>query len=297
MNIVILGHVCIDKNTSEHVSYTAPGSPAIFLSKIFNQLPDSSTTIISSYGTDFLPYTAKVSLYPKEPNAKHTLIYENVTKNKKRTQKALFSEDAQPVVIDENVVRILKQADILYIAPITPNFSADYIKKVVGSITKNCIVIFSPQGYFRQFDADDTVIVREFTEADDILPLVDFVITSEQDHPHMNEVAEEWAKKFDITVVITKGEQGADVFTKGNLTPIPTSAIAENDIVDSVGSGDIFSAGFGYWYKKTGNVSNAVTFANKLAGACLFFSSEDIRIDYDTLIEKMPLSKKKFNHS
>ncbi|HSW88129.1 MAG TPA: PfkB family carbohydrate kinase [Candidatus Saccharimonadales bacterium] len=284
MNIVVLGHVCIDKNISEHASYVAPGSPAMFLAKIFRQLPDCSTTIISPYGKDFLPYAKDVTLCPKEPTTVHTLLYENITKDKKRTQKALFSEAAAPVSGTEEMRLLINQADILYIAPITPNFSPEYIQEILRAKNKKCVVIFSPQGYFRQFDNDNTVLIREFTESDKILPLVDYVIVSEQDHPQMKHVAEVWAKKNDITVIVTTGEQGAEVFMKDQRISIPTQAVLEADIVDSVGSGDIFSAGFGYWYKKTKNIVQSVEFANKLARECLFFTSEDIKINYKLLI-------------
>lgn len=284
MHIVILGHVCIDRNISEHVSYTASGSPAMFLSKIFKQLPDTKTTIISSYGTDFLPFTKEVSLYPKKPTAEHTLIYENITKGQKRTQRAVFSKDAEPVVIDKELAQKLEQADILYIAPITPNFSPEYIKTVMKSVSKNCTVILSPQGYFRQFDEKNNVLVRDFTEAGSLMPFINFVITSEQDHPSMKTVATEWAREFDTIVIVTTGERGAEVFTKNEVLSIPTVSVSEKDIVDSVGSGDIFSAGFGYWYKKTGNIVQSVEFANKLARECLFFRSDEIKIDYQRLI-------------
>jgi len=56
MNISILGHVCIDKNTSEHTSYVAAGSPAMFMNRIYKQFPNCPTNIIASYGQDFLKY-------------------------------------------------------------------------------------------------------------------------------------------------------------------------------------------------------------------------------------------------
>ncbi|HSW97108.1 MAG TPA: carbohydrate kinase family protein [Candidatus Saccharimonadales bacterium] len=286
MNVVVIGHVCIDRNISEHASYLAPGSPAMFLSKIFRQLPGCTITIVSPYGTDFLPYTKDITIYPKKPTATHTLLYENVTRAGKRTQKALFSEEAQPVVVDEELRGLVEQADLLYIAPITPNFTPAYLQEVLQYKNKNCVVILSPQGYFRQFDKENTVLVREFVEAEMILPLVDYVIVSEQDHPQMKEISKKWASTYGSTILVTTGDRGADVVTKDTVVSIPTHAVLENDIVDSVGSGDIFSAGFGYWYEKTKSVIPSVQFANKVARACLFFTPEDIRINYQTLLEK-----------
>src|SRR5438874_2601314 len=118
MNIVILGHVCIDKNTSENASYTAAGGPAMFMSKVFRELPDCRTTIIAPYGKDFLPFAKGINLYPSQPTVEHTLVYENITKDKKRVQKCYNYETALPAKLNNEFKSTLKQADILYIAPL-----------------------------------------------------------------------------------------------------------------------------------------------------------------------------------
>lgn len=286
MQIVVLGHVCIDKNTSENASYTAPGSPAMFLSKIFKQLPDCSTSIITPYGEDFLPYAATISLFPMKPTTRHTLVYENITKNKQRTQKAHFFGEARPVFLEAEERKLLAKADVLYIAPILPNFSPEYIGSVIQTIPKSCLKILSPQGYFRTFDEQNNVVIREFPETSEVLPLIDVVIVSEQDHPEMKKVAKEWAHTYKIVVIVTTGEGGAEIFTKDSITPVPTDPVPETAIVDSVGSGDIFSAGFGYMFQKTKDFVGSVAFANKLARECLFYTSENIAIDYEALIAK-----------
>ena len=286
MHIVVLGHVCIDKNTSENSSYTAPGSPAMFLSKIFKQLPDCTISTITPYGEDFLSYASKVSLYPKQATTKHTLVYENITKNKHRTQKAYFFAEAQPVLLEAEERKILAKADVLYIAPILPNFSTAYVSSVVQTIPKTCLKILSPQGYFRTFDDQNNVLVREFSEASEVLSLIDVVIVSEQDHPDMKRVAKEWAERYKIVVIVTTGEKGAEIFTSQAMTPVSTDPVSEKNIVDSVGSGDIFSAGFGYLFQKTKDIISSVTFANKLARECLFYTSEKIIVNYDALTMK-----------
>ena len=81
MKIVIIGQVDIDRNVSENATYTSAGSPAMYIDKIYRQFPDCEVTIVAPYGDDFSLYLNKVDIYPKKPNTKKTLVYENVSKS------------------------------------------------------------------------------------------------------------------------------------------------------------------------------------------------------------------------
>ena len=143
--------------------------------------------------------------------------------------------------------------------------------------------VLLPQGYYRDFDDEDNVRVRSFTETSGILPLIDVVILSEQDHSDMLALAKEWVSKYKIIVIITLGEKGAVAVTTEKEIQLPTRAVLEYEVVDSVGSGDIFSAGFSYRYQQTHDVKEAGRFANELARQCLFYTTNDIKIDYQAL--------------
>lgn len=283
MNITILGHVCIDKNTSENSSYTAAGSPAVFMDKIFKQLPDNQVTIISPYGTDFLQYKKPASIYPEIPIGDKTLIYENMTRQGLRQQKAHNMSCAKPVPLDTKIKEILFKSDIVIIAPLTANYSPKYLKDAFLYTKPGVLKVLLPQGYCRKFDAAGNVQTRSFAEASRILPLVDIVIISEQDYPDILSLSKKWSGDYKITIVITLGEKGAVVVTPDREIQIPTQIVPENEIVDSVGSGDIFSAGFAYRYQQSHDLKKAGVFANELARQCLFFASSDIKIDFDSL--------------
>lgn len=283
MNIVIIGHVCIDKNVSEHSSYVAAGSPAMFMQKIYRQFPDCNVTVVASYGEDFLPYTQGTSLYPPRPNCTETLIYENITKPTGRVQKAHNRHCATPVAIDVELSRIVQDADLIFFAPLLPNLSPAYVAQIVQLKKEIAQIALLPQGYYRNFNEEDVVTVREFTEASEVLPLVDVVIVSEFDHPNMLREATSWSQTYNVISVVTLGEKGAVALQSGNSIQLPTKAVAEEEIVDSVGSGDIFSAGFAYQYQKTHSIEEAGQFANELARQCLFFTSEEIKIQPELL--------------
>src|SRR4029079_6953279 len=116
-----------------------------------------------------------------------------------------------------------------------------------------------------------------------VIPLVDIVIVSEEDHPDMYELAKKWTEKDKGIVIITQGEEGAVALKEGKEINLPGRPVKVEDIVDSVGSGDIFSAGFAYKYKQTGDIKEAGKFANELARQCLFYPADKIKIDFKQL--------------
>jgi sugar/nucleoside kinase (ribokinase family) len=279
MNICIIGTVCIDSNVSENASYTSAGSPAMFMNKIFMQFGDCNVSIIASYGPDFSQYLDGINIFPTQPNTDKTLVYENVSKAGLRTQKSYNREGAFAVELDNSIIDVLRQADIVFFAPQSPIYLKEYIQSVTVNLKSGALKVLIPQGFYRNFDSENNVLVREFIEAKDILPLMDIVIISEQDSPTMLVQAKDWALNMNVIPVVTLGEKGAVALKGNNEIQLSAIPVLENDIVDSVGSGDIFSASFAYKYKQTENLEEAGKFANAVARQCLFYKSADIKID------------------
>lgn len=284
MNITILGHVCIDTNISEHASYVAAGSPAMFMNSIFRQFPDTKTTIITPYGKDFIPYQGSAMLLPIQPTSDKTLMYENNSKHDLRKQKAYHRNDAIPVPLTSAIQKNLASTDILFIAPLLPHYSPAYIQSAITSTNPQAIKVLLPQGYYRAFDDTDNVIQRRFTEASEIIRLVDIVIVSEQDQTHMEQELISWTQiNPHLIAVITMSDKGALAIQNKKKIMLPATSVPQKDIVDSVGSGDIFSAGFAYRYYQSKNILLSGAFANALAGQCLFFTPHNIKINHASL--------------
>ena len=115
------------------------------------------------------------------------------------------------------------------------------------------------------------------TETKKILCLVDIVVVSDEDHPGMKEFVKLW-RTYGIIVVITLGARGAMAFHAEKEIVVTTDPVPDSEVVDSVGSGDIFSASFAYDYYNNKDVRQALTFGNIIARQCLFFKPDDIRI-------------------
>ncbi len=279
MRTEVLGHVTIDRNISEGVSYVGAGGPAVFIEKIFRQLPNCRIGIIAPYGPDLIPYLDGSTLNPKHPTSASTLVYENVSALGRRSQKALNRDEARPIPLSGDIAKTISEADILFFAPLLPNFPAQYLADVEAIAKKDSLKVLLPQGYFRDFDPENNVFPREFLEAREVLSHVDVVIVSEQDHSNMLEIAREWSKDTNLISVVTLGEKGAVGIIDRSEVYVPVNPVSEEDIVDSVGSGDIFSAGFAYFFKQTGKLEESIRFANELARQALFYPADRIKIE------------------
>ncbi len=279
MQVVIVGQVCIDKNVSENAEYTAAGGPPIFMDKVFSQIPDVTLTTIAPYGKDFLPFAPQLPLYPAIPTTDQTLVYENVTKGTVRQQKAYHRKNAAPIQVDEEVKKILGNCDVLFITPLLPNFTPEYLQDIVTYTKKDTLKVLLPQGYYRGFDSNNNMVVQAFDQADKILPLFDIVIVSEVDGEEMLTTAEDWSEEYRITSIVTLGENGAVAIKDNKNTYLSTTPVAAEKIIDSVGSGEIFSASLAYGYKKTGDLEKAGKFANAVAKSCLFYTPDEIQIN------------------
>jgi sugar/nucleoside kinase (ribokinase family) len=100
----------------------------------------------------------------------------------------------------------------------------------------------------------------------------DMVILSEEDlnlpagqAGFQSDIIPELAELFNI-LVVTKGENGADIFfnnTKHTFPSFPTK------MVDPTGAGDIFATAFLVRYFETKDISQAANFANAAASFCI----------------------------
>lgn len=67
-------------------------------------------------------------------------------------------------------------------------------------------------------------------------------------------------------VVVTRAEQGCNVYTKANHFAAPA---LKSEVVDVTGAGDTFCASFLHAWDKTGDFAYAARFANTAAGICV----------------------------
>ncbi len=267
MNIILFGHVCIDRNVTEHAEYTSWGSPAIYMATYLQGHLSENPVIISSYGPDLLPYLPKIQILPEHPNRDHTLRYENHMRSVPRIWKAYQTNEATVPELTPEIQQALNQADLLIVGPILPNFSAESLKELMSHLSPNALKVLCPQGYFRSIQQDGLVAKQEFNQADQIVPMFDLLVYSEEDHTQALELAKTWANMSSKTkFIVTNGPSGATVVDQSGANHIPTTPIPPEKIIDSVGCGDVFAVTAAYYYRISGDLRKAVAEAHKAAG-------------------------------
>jgi len=281
MRTTVLGHVCIDHNQSENATYTAAGSPAVFIDRIYRLYKACKTTIIAPYGRDFIPFAQDLTLLPTELNEEKTLVYENISTSNKRSQKALNRKTAFYIPLSEEIKKALSFSEVVIVAPLLPNLTADYLKTMLSFTPAKSLKVLLPQGYFRDFDNQNRVIPRGFKEWSEIIPQFDIITVSMDDKPNIEQDIVEWLNHHpQLLVVMTMADQGAKIFTADYSQLISTIPVPEDEVVDSVGSGDIFTAVFIYHYQKHKDPVRAVKYANDVAARCLKYTVDELYLAF-----------------
>lgn len=273
MKIGLIGHVCIDINSSEHVSYTGWGSPLMYMGHYFREQLDIDPVLIAPYGRDFQEYAKDVTLLP-EPQGDRTLIYRNHTVHDHRSQHCANTEAAEPVALTDGLKKHVAEADIICMAPLLPNFPAEYVKDLLAFRKLGSIAVLSPQGYMRTVEPDGTVRPRDFTEAAEIIPQFNLVVLSQEDCPNALRTVQDWSRMASATkIIVTQGPDGANLVTADSIGSVPTDPIPEEQIVDSVGCGDVFTAAAMYSYHADRDLLVAIAAGNQAARAKLLHAS------------------------
>lgn len=263
---VLIGHVCIDHNTSEHATYKGWGSSVFYMANYLKKSFALEPVVVANYGPDMLDYAPDVTLLPVSPSKNTTLIYENDSRSGKRTQRCFNIDEATPPALDQAIQQVLHDADALIVAPLLDNYPAEYVRELLEVAKPRTIKVLCPQGYFRQVAEDGRIRFQDCAALDEIAPLFDLVFYSEEDHPRALELATAWSKQSDVRVVVTKGAAGARVFLEGRATDIPTTPIAPEKIVDSVGCGDVFAASCVYAFYQSQDITAAIQAGHLAAG-------------------------------
>lgn len=94
--------------------------------------------------------------------------------------------------------------------------------------------VLAAQGLLRSFGADGEVQATQWIEYAALLPKVDAVVVSEEDH------AEDRAWLPYTTVVVTQAEQGSVLHARGETAHVPAFAVPQ--VIDQTGAGDAFAA-------------------------------------------------------
>jgi hypothetical protein len=149
-----------------------------------------------------------------------------------------------------------RQARIIHLAPVAQEVEANMVRHF-----PDAFVYVTIQGWLRQWDSHGLVSPSEWPEAAYILSQAHAAVVSEEDVQNDQQVINAFAAACPI-LVVTRGANGASLFTEGNLHHIPAPQVEE---VDPTGAGDIFAAAFFTHLTQNGNPIAATEFGVRLA--------------------------------
>lgn len=200
-----------------------------------------------------------VALHTLESTVSTT--FENTYRDGARTQ--YLRGQARPLSIDDVPTEWLR-SPVVHVAPLANELRAELLADFEGSF-----VGLTPQGWFREWDADGKVRPRIWPAAADwdatvgYLSKASAIVFSIEDVGGDWEIVERWARIAQV-LAVTRGREGCTVFRKGEGAR--EFAAQPRVEVDPTGAGDIFAAAFFIHCYETRDPWAAAVVANHIAG-------------------------------
>ncbi len=176
--------------------------------------------------------------------------FENTYQGEQRRQ---FVHGLASPLHPEHLPAQWKKASIVLLCPLVGELGLDWL-----DVFPRSLVGVTPQGWMRQWDERGLVRPKAWSEAEQILPVVDVLVFSEEDVARDAGVIRQYTSWARIAVV-TRGRRGATVFWNGHPREFPAFVARE---VDPTGAGDVFAAAFLVRLRETNDPYQAAPFAN-----------------------------------
>jgi sugar/nucleoside kinase (ribokinase family) len=164
---------------------------------------------------------------------------------------------AQATKIDFNSVPdSWRRASIIHLGPI-----ANEMDSVLPKSFSPTLLGLTPQGWMRQWDAENRVSSREWTGAEPALSQAGAVVISREDVDDNDELIEHMAHQTRV-LAVTEGAAGSVLYWHGDRRRFRAPEVPE---VDATGAGDIFAAAFFIRLFNTRDPWEAARFATLVA--------------------------------
>jgi sugar/nucleoside kinase (ribokinase family) len=179
--------------------------------------------------------------------------YENIYSEHGRIQ--YLRARAQRIDLDQ-VPEVWRQASIIHLGPI-----ADEMDSVLPNTFSPTLLGLTPQGWMRQWDAENRVSVRNWENPEPTLARAHAVVLSREDVDGDDELIEYMAHHTRI-LAVTEGATGCVLYWNGDRRRFHAPKVDE---VDATGAGDVFATAFFVRLLHTRDPWEAARFATVLA--------------------------------
>jgi sugar/nucleoside kinase (ribokinase family) len=226
VDYLVIGHVAHD---------LTPDGPRVGGTVAFSALTAQAlgmrVGIVTAAGPETSLDVLNNILLSSHPSPQST-TYENIYTEHGRVQ--YLRARAQRIDLNQ-VPELWRNSSIIHLGPI-----ADEMDSVLPDAFSPTLLGLTPQGWMRQWDAENRVSMRRWENAEPALAKAHAVIISREDVNGDDELIEYMAHQTRI-LVVTEGVAGCVLYWNGDRRRFNAPKVYE---VDATGAGDVFAAAF-----------------------------------------------------
>ena len=249
MDLVAIGHVTFDETPSG----VRPGGSAYYVALAARRL-GLEVGLLTSVAPDFPSGVIPAGITVATVSSPRTTRYRVGEAGGSRTLTLLSrAEDIEIQHLPEG----WKSAPLAVLCPVVGE-----VDPALVSAFDDASLAVLPQGWMRTRGKDGVMGPQPWEDADDVLPLTQLLVLSEEDVPGSEETAVKWFDQVPLGA-ITRARRGATLYVNGEPYHVAPDRAAETD---PTGAGDVFATTLLIEYQRVGDAWEAAA-AAACAGA------------------------------
>ncbi|HEV8532014.1 MAG TPA: PfkB family carbohydrate kinase [Methylomirabilota bacterium] len=251
MDLVAIGHVTFDETPSG----VRPGGSAYYVALTAQRL-GLEVGVLTSIAPDFPRDVFPAGIHIANVSTERTTRYRVGGSSGSRTLTLLSRAEDIEV---QHIPHDWTSASLGVLCPV-----AGEVDPALVGVFDDASLAVLPQGWMRARGKGGVVIPQPWEDADDVLPMIQLLVLSEEDVPGSEETAVKWFQQVPLGA-ITRARRGATLYVNGE--PYHVEADRANEI-DPTGAGDVFATTLFIEYQRVGDAWDAAA-AAACAGAAV----------------------------
>jgi sugar/nucleoside kinase (ribokinase family) len=251
MDLVAIGHVTFDETPSG----VRPGGSAYYVALTAQRL-GLEVGVLTSIAPDFPRDVFPAGIHIANVSTERTTRYRVGGSGGSRTLTLLSRAEDIEV---QHIPHDWTSASLGVLCPV-----AGEVDPALVGVFDDASLAVLPQGWMRARGKGGVVIPQPWEDADDVLPMIQLLVLSEEDVPGSEETAVKWFQQVPLGA-ITRARRGATLYVNGE--PYHVEADRANEI-DPTGAGDVFATTLFIEYQRVGDAWDAAA-AAACAGAAV----------------------------
>ena len=247
MKVCCIGYITKDTIVMPENRVEIPGGTAWYFAKAIKQLSTDNFQLITSVEEDQMPRIEElrqdgieVISLPTRQSVCFENIYSNSTDNRRQRVTALpdpFNSD----------ILLAVSADIVHLGSLLHD---DFSLNLIEQLAAKHQLSLDAQGFLRKVLENGDVVHVDWVEKREVLPYIHTLKANEEEMLVLTGISEPHEAALILTdwgvkeVVLTFGEKGSLIYSKGQFHEIP--AYPTMMVVDETGCGDTYMAGYLY---------------------------------------------------